>query len=98
MVMLRVMSILVLLGSSAAAQVAPSGPPPDGPPATSDLKPGANSFTEGQARSRLEQLGYERVSELRKDDNGIWRGQAVHGGRTVEVGMDYRGAVVRTDR
>lgn len=79
-------------------QVAPSGPPPDGPASRSDLRPGSNSFTEGQARQRLEKLGYERIGPLRKDDDGIWRGSAEHGGRQVEVGMDYRGAVVRSGK
>lgn len=77
------------------AQIVPSGPPPDGPASRSDLRPGANSFTEGQAKRRLETLGYERVRDLRKDRDGIWRGTAEHGGRRVDVGLDYRGAVVR---
>ena len=40
---------------------------------------GANSFTEGQAKSRIEASGYSNVSELKKDDNGVWRGQAIKG-------------------
>src|SRR4051812_30186230 len=34
--------------------------------------PGANSFTESQARSRIEDAGYSNVSGLRKDDQGVW--------------------------
>ena len=37
---------------------------------------GANSFTEGQAKSRIEEAGYAGVKDLKKDDNGIWRGKA----------------------
>jgi hypothetical protein len=91
--------VLMLLSETAQAQIGPSGgPPPDGPASRSELKAGANSFTEGQARQRLEQLGYERVGPLRKDDDGIWRGTAMHGGEIVEVGLDYRGAVVRSGK
>ena len=38
--------------------------------------PGANSFTEGQAKSRLEANGYSAITELKKDDQGVWRGTA----------------------
>lgn len=62
-------------------------------PAAAKLEPGANSFTEGQARSRLEQAGFKDVSDLRKDDQGIWRGKASQGGRSVTVGLDYKGNV-----
>lgn len=84
-----------LLSSPAPAQVAPSGPPPNAPPDRSAPEPGANSFTEGQARSRLERMGYSSVSELRMDGQGIWRGRAVYGGQQVNVSVDYRGAITR---
>jgi protein CpxP len=56
--------------------------------------PGANSFTESQARSRIEGEGFNGVSELRKDDQGIWRGTAMRGGKTLSVALDYKGNVV----
>jgi hypothetical protein len=55
---------------------------------------GANSFTEGQARSRIEAAGYSNVSGLSKDKDGIWRGKASKGGRAVDVALDYQGNVV----
>lgn len=84
-------------GLPALAQVAPSGPPPNGPPATSDLQPGANSFTEAQVKSRLETQGYSDVTGLHKGDDGFWRGRASFGGKSVSIAMDYRGAIVRTE-
>jgi putative membrane protein len=57
------------------------------------LEPGASSFTEGQVRSRMEQAGLQQVQNLKKNDNGIWQGQAMHNGRTVMVGMDFKGNV-----
>ncbi len=57
------------------------------------LEPGANSFTEGQVRSRMEQAGLQNVQGLKKEDNGIWRAQAMQNGQTVNVGMDFKGNV-----
>jgi hypothetical protein len=55
--------------------------------------PGANSFTEGQARSRIEAAGFADVTGLAKDDQGIWRGRASRGGQQVGVALDYQGNV-----
>jgi len=54
---------------------------------------GANSFTEGQARSRIEAHGYSDVSGLSKDETGIWRGQARKGSQQAQVWVDYKGNV-----
>jgi len=55
---------------------------------------GANSFTEGQAKSRIEANGYANVSDLKKDDQGVWRGKAQKDGKTVEVSMDFQGNII----
>ena len=55
---------------------------------------GANSFTEGQARGRIEAAGYADVRDLRKDDQGVWRGQATHGGNRTDVALDFQGNVL----
>ena len=57
--------------------------------------PGANSFTEGQAKSRIERAGYTDVSGLRKDDNGVWVGSAKKGGQSVTVKVDFQGNVTQ---
>jgi hypothetical protein len=67
--------------------------PADSPQTTGAVEPGANSFTEAQARSRLEAQGFGNVTELRKDDQGIWRGKAQRDGKSVSVGIDYKGTV-----
>jgi hypothetical protein len=54
---------------------------------------GANSFTAGQARSRLEKSKFQQVSDLKKDDDGVWRGKATKDGTSVEVWVDYKGNV-----
>jgi putative membrane protein len=65
------------------------------PPGTSGRgpAPGANSFTEGQAKSRIESQGFTSVSALTKDDQGIWRGKATKDGKTVTVSLDFHGDV-----
>ena len=60
----------------------------------SGLEPGANSFTEGQARRRIEDRGYKGVGQLHKDQNSIWQAEATKDGQHVRVGVDYRGHVV----
>lgn len=71
----------------------PNAPASTGTVPTANLEAGSNSFTEGQVRSRLEQAGVRDVKELKKDDQGIWRGQAMRDGKTVSVGFDFKGNV-----
>ncbi len=61
--------------------------------AASELEQGANSFTEGQARSRFEDAGITNVQNLAKDEAGFWRGRGMRGGATVDVAMDFRGRI-----
>ena len=56
-------------------------------------QPGANSFTEGQARSRIEAAGFSNVTELQKDDQGIWRGRGMRNGQQTSVALDFQGNV-----
>ena len=55
---------------------------------------GANSFTEGQAKDRALARGFTAVSDLKKDGDGIWRGNAMWDGKTTQVAVDYKGNVV----
>ena len=54
---------------------------------------GRNSFTERQAKSKIEGAGYSDVSDLKKDDNGVWRGKATKGGKTASISVDFQGNV-----
>ena len=66
----------------------PNSPPNPGAPVA-----GANSFTEGQAKSRIEAKGFQNVSDLKKDDSGVWRGKAVQNGKSMSVSVDFQGNV-----
>lgn len=57
---------------------------------------GSNSFTQGQAKSRIEDAGYSDVSELKKDDKGVWRGTASKSGAKSDVSIDFEGNVNAT--
>jgi hypothetical protein len=75
----------------------PTTSPMPAPQAGTDTNaplPGANSFTEAQAKSRLEDRGYSSVAGLAKDDSGVWRGTAMRDNRSVKVSVDYRGNIV----
>ena len=67
----------------------PNSPPNPGAPVA-----GANSFTESQAKSRIEDKGFKDVSALKKDDKGVWRGKASRDGKSVNVSVDFQGNVV----
>jgi hypothetical protein len=58
---------------------------------------GANSFTEDQARERLEAQGYTNPTGLMQGADGTWSGQATQNGQTVSVTVDYQGNVTTAD-
>jgi len=63
------------------------------PKGAAQLSPGANSFSEGQARDLLKSQGYSDVSQLTNDSQGIWRGIAMSGTKRVRVSVDYKGNI-----
>lgn len=73
----------------------PRNPAVDTTPTTGDAgqTPGANSFTEAQARGAIESAGYSQVGELTQNEQGLWQGTAHKDGREVRVSVDYRGSV-----
>ena len=54
---------------------------------------GANSFSDGEARRRIESSGYSTVADLKKDGDGVWRGTATKDGAKVGVWLDYKGNI-----
>lgn len=62
------------------------------PHTTASATRGHNSFTEKQARHRLTKAGY-LTSSLTKDADGVWTGTATKAGKSVTVGLDFKGNV-----
>ena len=92
---------LVASGAVAQTQTPPAASGPQNPAISGSTSKqveaavkGRNSFTEGEAKSRIESNGFSDVSGLAKDDDGVWRGKAMKDGRRVEVSLDYQGNVV----
>ncbi|MBB3289434.1 MULTISPECIES: PepSY domain-containing protein [Rhizobium] len=54
---------------------------------------GKNSFTEDQAKSRIEAAGYTDVTGLKLDDQGVWRATAKKDGKDTGVSLDFQGNV-----
>jgi hypothetical protein len=54
---------------------------------------GRNSFSEGEARRRIERNGYQNVTGLKKDNGGVWRGTGMKDSQSEEVWLDYKGNV-----
>ncbi|MGF6178650.1 PepSY domain-containing protein [Ensifer sp. 4252] len=102
--MKRTIAATAFLAASAFAvyaQTATTSPDPETPAvATPDTTnptapvQGANSFTEEQARARLEENGYTSVTGLKLDDKGIWQASATKDGKPVTVTLDYQGNIV----
>ena len=103
---LIVAAVLALVATGAVAQN--QNPPANNAPQNSAINSsdssnrqvtapvaGCNSFTEGEAKSRIEKMGFSNVSNLKKDDNGVWRGRATKDGKTVDVSLDYQGNVIQ---
>jgi hypothetical protein len=100
---LAVVAALGVISGGAFAQISTGINPATTPPVISGTSPdprpaaepvaGANSFTEKQARSRMEAHGYANVSGLTKDAQSIWRGKATKGGAPVSVALDYQGHI-----
>jgi len=103
---LVIAAVLVFLATGAIAQ-SQNPAAKDGPQNSAINRPdssnrqvtapvaGRNSFTEGEAKSRIEKMGFSNVSNLQKDDQGVWRGRAVKDGKTVDVSVDYQGNVIQ---
>ena len=81
--------------SNPPAQNAPNNNAVNSPGGNNAAAPvaGANSFTEAQARSRIESQGYTNVSGLAKDGNGVWRGNAMKDGKNTNVSLDFQGNI-----
>jgi len=60
---------------------------------SANVAPASNSFTEGEARGHIEHAGYTDVTGFTKTPDGLWTGQAKKGGKTVNVAVDFKGAV-----
>ncbi|MBB2671419.1 UNVERIFIED_ORG: hypothetical protein GGE44_000970 [Rhizobium esperanzae] len=101
----KIIFAAALLGASglpAMAQTAPATtsdgktPAIATPDSTNPTAPveGANSFTEGQAKDRIEKGGYTDVKDLKKDDKGIWMASGMKDGKAVMIALDYQGNIV----
>ena len=104
--MRKSMTSLLLLAAVIPASAQTSSPPanrdantpainsPKSPPNPGAPVAGANSFTEGQPKSRIEEKGFRNVQDLKKDEAGVWRGKADQNGKPVNVTVDFQGNVV----
>ena len=95
-------AILAAYTVAAFAQTPPASSPDGNTPAvaTPDTKnptapvEGSNSFTEGQAKDRIEKAGYTDVKDLKLDDKGIWVASGMKNGKAVSIALDYQGNIV----
>lgn len=89
------LALAIAMGAAPAAlaQSTPSEPVP-GPTTAQGARTGANSFTEDQARRRMEEVGLREIRDLTLGNDGVWRASAATPqGRPVQVNMDYQGVI-----
>jgi hypothetical protein len=100
--MKKLIIAVAALGTAATVTLAQTTPSAEGDTpavATPDTQnpaapvEGANSFTEAQAKARIEEAGYTEVSGLKLDDKGVWQATAMKDGKSVSVALDYQGNV-----
>ena len=91
---------LSILSSAYAQEAAKPAPKPETPAvATPDTQNpaapvhGENSFTEGQAKERIEGKGYSDVTALTKGEDGIWSATAMKDGKSLIVKLDFQGNI-----
>jgi hypothetical protein len=93
------MTGLMFIASAAMAQVpaqqGPQNPAMKSMDQNNSSAPvaGANSFTRGEAVKQIEAKGYTKVTGLKKDSNGVWRGMAMKDGKSGPISVDYQGNV-----
>jgi|SRR6185295_6394297 len=54
---------------------------------------GASTITEDEAKATFESQGFRQVTELKKNDDGVWIGKAQRDGDSFEVALDFEGNV-----
>jgi hypothetical protein len=88
-------SAAIAQGSTMADPSAPANPAVKSPNdmGVGQLAKGHNSFTKGEARSRIEKAGFTNVGALMLDADGLWQATAMRAGQSVHVALDYKGNV-----
>lgn len=97
--MKAILTLCALIGMTVGgfAQTIQKSPEPDKTPvatrdaANAPVEP--ESFTEDQARSHIEEMGYSDVEDLHQGEDGLWRGKAEKAGASVVVTVDDQGNV-----
>jgi len=86
---------VLALCCSAQAQISPTGPPQNAPPAETMQPTPAQS--EDEARQKLAASGYPNVSELARSSDGGWTATALVNGRAFTVDLNRAGEIKLRD-
>jgi hypothetical protein len=65
----------------------------DGNTSNTAVAAASTSFTESEAKSHIESAGYTDVTGLAKTPDGLWTAKAKQGGKSMDVTLDFKGAV-----
>ena len=54
---------------------------------------GPSSFTADDAKAKFESQGFREITELKKNNDGVWIGKAQRDGDSFEVALDFEGNI-----
>ena len=66
-------------------------------PATPSAPSSAAAMNETQAKARIEAQGYSNVSELKKDEHGMWTAKAMKDGRSHQLSLNTTGQITQAN-
>jgi len=92
---LRAIVLAFAVCTSAQAQISPTGPPHNAPPAET-MQP-TPAQTEAEASEKFAKGGYPNVRDVRRSSDGGWTGTAVVNERSFTVHLNREGEVERRD-
>lgn len=92
---LRMVLIALIFSGPAHAQISPTGPPHDAPPA--DTMQPKSALSEDDARQSFASHGYPNVHDLARSSDGGWTGTAMTNGRSFTVHLSQQGEIERRD-
>ncbi|HEX4892780.1 MAG TPA: PepSY domain-containing protein [Hyphomicrobiaceae bacterium] len=64
-------------------------------PPTQKAEDAASGLDEAQVRKLVEDQGYTALTNLRRENDGTWQGDATKDGQTVKIGVDRLGQLTR---
>jgi hypothetical protein len=84
--------LAAVVSGTAVAQTSPNRPPDD-PLAVKPIPPRSATVDSDMIRSKIERIGYSKVTDLTRDSTGVWHAHAVRDNEPVDLAIDKGGRI-----